>query len=211
MCTTGWAQRPPLSTGIWHASDANTQFKIAPSSSFRYKFWACLLMVPTATTLTVERRQLKDCLEHSSCMIVREGNKPNIPDVGDSQYVDKPDKYIQSHYLTGRKRVAWPFCSHNCAGIAVTYQTGIPSIDSDPHKARTCSPNGTEVRPCTLLVKYNGRGIKHAFYLTPCMHDYAEAVCNYMYVQYDVQLTCIKYNNYMIIYTSLMIYTNNIW
>ena len=26
-------------------------------------------------------------------MIVREGNKPNIPDVGDSQYVDKPDKY----------------------------------------------------------------------------------------------------------------------
>ena len=134
-CTTGWAQRPraPLSTGmacirckhtidgcLVHEVEHITQFKIQNSSLklIQVQFWA-----RPPTSCTVEYRQLKDCLEHCSCMIVRE------------------------HYLTGRKRVSWPFV-HTSAGIR--YQTGIPSIDSNPHKACTCSPNGS----CTLLVRF---------------------------------------------------------
>ena len=140
----------------------SSKFKIAPSSSFRYKFWArppgthCY----HAPSCTVEHRQLKDCLEH--CMQLhdcqrRQINLIYLMLVTHSMLINQ--KYtITLLELTDRKRVSWPFV-HTSTGIR--YQTGIPSIDSDSHKAYIYlfSQWYRGIGPCTLLVRFNGQGI----------------------------------------------------
>ena len=164
----------PWMDGVEHI----TQCGITPSSSFTYKFRA----FPPGTHWYHSHSGAQRTDGLFGALIVREDNKPNIPDVGD--YIDEPDNYTIT-LLDWQKASSIDLFAQIHAGIrffnkeeppvppspvaptptptTLVAPTLSPTISPTPtqdlRQPRTCSPDGTEVGPVTYWSGLiNGRG-----------------------------------------------------